>query len=248
MTESDAARFVRLLWRVPEPSRRGPKSRLDVDTVVAAAIRIADAEGLAAATIRRIAEEVGASRMAVYTYADGKERLLDLMTDAVNAEVHAAGPIDQPWPQSVRELADRNLAAHRAHPWLTDAPLESPVLGPGTVGKYETELAVFDGLGLDDVPMDLCLNQVLGFVRGTARDEAARRPDPATPAQWWADYGAALAAVIDPADYPLASRVGTAAGEAMGAAHDGDAAYVFGLDRLVDGLVRYVDQVRSESS
>lgn len=243
MTESDAARFVRLLWRIPDPSRRGPKPRLGVDAVVAAAIRIADAEGLAAATIRRIADEVGASRMAVYTYADGKDRLLDLMADAANGRVHAAGPISTSWPQSVRELADRNLAAYREHPWLADASLERPPLGPGTVGKYETELAVFDGLGLSDVQIDLCLTQVLGFVRGVARDAAAREVT-GDSAQWWSDYGAALGAVLDPAEYPLATRVGTAAGESMGAAYDSGAAYAFGLDRVVDGLTVLVDQSR----
>jgi hypothetical protein len=82
------------------------------------------------------------------------------------------------------------------------------------------------------VERDAALTLVLGFVQGIAAQEPATTPD----AEWWESAGALLAEVVDPARYPLASRVGTAAGEAQGGAYDAERAYRFGLERIIEGL------------
>ena len=124
-----------------------------------------------------------------------------------------------------------------------------PPLGPGSIGKYEHELAAFDGLGLDDVDRDSCLAYVVEFVRAAAlaaQDAADVLAGGQDDAQWWAEAGPVLARVLDPAAYPLASRVGTAAGAAHGSAADPDHAYRFGLDRVLDGLAAFVDRASAE--
>src|ERR687893_1769658 len=80
----DPARSIALLWR--EPGRAG-RSGLGVDGIVAAAIELADAEGLGALTMRRVAERLGVGTMSLYTHVPAKGELLDLMLDTVLGEV-----------------------------------------------------------------------------------------------------------------------------------------------------------------
>ena len=81
-------------------------------------------------------------------------------------------------------------------------------------------------------PSPAALTLVLGFVQGIAAQEPASTPD----AEWWEAAGPLLAEVVDPEQYPLASRVGSAAGEAQDGAYDADRAYEFGLARIIEGL------------
>ena len=108
------------------------------------------------------------------------------------------------------------------------------------MGKYEYELQALEGAGLSDVDRDAALTLVLGFVEASARattiTHASRRGSGQTDRQWWRANSGFLARVLDPAAYPTASRVGSAAGAAHGTAYDPDHAYAFGLDRVLDGL------------
>lgn len=121
----------------------------------------------------------------------------------------------------------------------------APPARPGLIGKYEHELAAFDGLGLTDVQIDDCLTFLLTFVRAAARDvvaaAASLQDSSVDDVGWWATAGPLLARALDPAAYPLASRVGTAAGTAHGSAHDPEHAYQFGFARILDGLAVLID-------
>jgi AcrR family transcriptional regulator len=241
----DPARTLALLWRDPALwPRRGPTRRLDLDAVVAAAIELADRAGLDAVTMRAVAEAAGTAPMTLYTYVPGKAELLDLMLDAAYAAMPRTDTAGSPWRERATAVAHENRVLHRAHPWTVDVATLRPPLGPGLIGKYEHELAAFDGLGLDDVELDDCLTYLLSFVHAAARadlDAAANRAG-GDDAEWWAVAGPLLARVLDPADYPLAGRVGTAAGAAHGSAHDPDHAYRFGLARTLDGLAALIER------
>ena len=233
----DPARTLALLWRQAEPEpRRGPRPRLSVDAVVAVAIAHADAEGLEAVTIRALAERLGVSAMTIYTYLPGKAELLDLMVDAVYAAMpRAPWPRRQRWRARVRAVADANRALFDAHPWAARVSTARPPLGPGLMEKYEHELGALDGLGLSDIEMDAALTFMLGFVQAAAV-AAQDQADAGSDEQWWEQAGPLLAKLVDPSRYPLASRVGTAAGAAQGGAYDAASAYRFGLERVLDGL------------
>jgi AcrR family transcriptional regulator len=242
----DPGRTLALLWRDPAavPSR-GPARRLDLDAVVAAATALADSRGLDAVTMRAVAQAAGVAAMTLYTYVPGKAELLDLMLDAAYAAMPRPGLAGRPWRERAAEVAEQNLALHLAHPWTVEVSTLRPPLGPGLMAKYEHELGAFDGLGLSDVEMDDCLTYLLGFVRTAARatlDAAAARQESATDdAGWWSEVAPVLDRVLDPADYPLADRVGTAAGVAHASAHDPDHAYRFGLARTLDGLAALIE-------
>ena len=87
--DDDPGRSIALLWGVAESGRRGPKPRHSVEDVVQAAIGLADAEGLGALSMRRVAETLQLSPMSLYTYVPSKAELMDLMLDRVAGEISA---------------------------------------------------------------------------------------------------------------------------------------------------------------
>ncbi|WP_219907934.1 TetR/AcrR family transcriptional regulator [Enhygromyxa salina] len=242
---TEAVRTLRSLWRATPSVRPGPTSALSLDALVTTAIAIADTEGLAKLSIRRVATELGISPMSVYTHVATKAELLELMTDTAHGELADPGPVAERWQDRIAEIARTNLDLLIRHPWLVEQPPGRPPLGPGTTGKYERELTALDGLGLDDITLDAALSFVLGFVRGAARDRIAAQntvADSETDEQWWAARAATLAELMPAEDYPLAVRVGSAAGAAQDAAWDPLAAFEFGLARVIDGLAPLLDQ------
>lgn len=240
----DPVRTLELLWRVPIPSGRGPKQRSSVDDVVSAAIEIADADGIAAVTMRAVAAHLGLTPMATYTYVPGKAELIDLMLDAVYLAMPRADLADLPWRERVAIVAAENRAMLTEHPWVAYIPTTRPPLGPGQTAKYDHELRTFDGLGLDDVQMDAALTYLLGFVTSVARianDTARAAADSSiSDSEWWERAAPLLESLISPDQYPLATRVGAAAGSTHDAAYSADHAYEFGLARVLDGLDRLI--------
>ncbi|HEY9292748.1 MAG TPA: TetR/AcrR family transcriptional regulator C-terminal domain-containing protein [Microlunatus sp.] len=257
-TAARAEQTIRLLWRDREPQerRRGPAPGRTIDELVSAGIEIADRDGLPALTVRRLAERLQVSRMALYNYVADLDQLAELMIDSVHAElfdgrirIFPYGPRSRPpadplrsWQRAVRTVAGTNLDLVRRHPWLIARPNDRPVLGPYTTAKYEAELAAFDRLGLAAVEMDLALWQVLNHVRGIAGDLLAGQSAPESTAEWWQASGAAAAARISAEEFPLATGVGSSVGDAQQAAYDPLASYKFGLSRILDGLQVLVDR------
>jgi AcrR family transcriptional regulator len=244
----DPARTLRLLWRDPMAGpRHGPRQGLTVNQVIAAATALADAEGLDGVTMRRVATSLGVVPMTLYTYVPGKAELLDLMLDSAYARMPRADTTGQPWRQRLAVIAAENRALFEAHPWAATISTIRPPLGPGLMAKYEHELSALDGLGLDDVQMDDALTHLLAFVQAWARaaaDARSNRESAMDDEQWWAAHAPLLEKVLDPAAYPLAARVGTAAGTARGAAYDPEHAYRFGLQVILDGLAAQLPGAR----
>jgi AcrR family transcriptional regulator len=246
----DPARTLELLWRqLGDAPRRGPRQGRSLDDVVATASRLADAEGLAAVTMRAVARALGVAPMTLYTYLPGKAELLDLMLDAAYTRMPRPDRAGQPWRDRVAAVARDNRDLFAAHPWAATVTTGRPPLGPGLMAKYEYELRAFDDTGLDDVERDAALTYLLDFVRASALAEAetrtVRRDSAQSEEQWWAANGPLLARVLDAEKYPTAVRVGAAAGAAQGAAYHPEHAYEFGLRRVLDGLGALVDEARA---
>ncbi|CCH31595.1 TetR/AcrR family transcriptional regulator C-terminal domain-containing protein [Actinosynnema sp. NPDC047251] len=233
----DPARTLSVLWRTTSPTAR---KDLGVDRIVAVAVALADAEGLGALSMRRVADKLGVGTMSLYTYVPGKAELIDVMVDTVHGET--ARPHDVPggWRGRLTRVARENWALHLRHPWLLEVATNRAVLGPNVAAKYDYELGAVDGIGLSDVEMDAVLGLVLGHVRASARlaVEAAQveQRTGLTDEQWWRAAAPFLARVFDPERFPTAARVGAAAGEAHGSAYSGEHAFEFGLERVLDGV------------
>ncbi|GIG89814.1 TetR/AcrR family transcriptional regulator [Plantactinospora endophytica] len=250
----DPKRSMELLWGVPDRPRRGPKPKLTVDRIVRAAIGIADAEGLAGLSMRRVADELGVTAMSLYTYVPGKAELVDVMLDTVHARPAEAddghdghGGVadgDGDWRGRLERLARESYERYRRHPWLLQVATSVPVLGPNLLAKYDRELSAVDGLGLTEVEMDLLVSLVTDYVHGAVRGavetaQMQRRTGMSTE-QWWQSYEPLLAQVFDPERYPVAARVGAAAGEEYQAPYDPTRSFEFGLQRMLDGIEAFV--------
>ncbi|MDX5895401.1 TetR/AcrR family transcriptional regulator [Rubrobacter radiotolerans] len=213
-----------------------------MEDVVRAAIAVADAEGLGALSMRRVAEELGISTMSVYTHVPGKAELIDVMLDRVMGEAVVEGePEARGWRERLEGVARRNWDLFHHHPWVLQVAVTSrPPLGPNVVAKYDRELRAVDGIGLTEVEMDSVLTLVLEHTQGAARRsvEAKQgvRGTGKTDDEWWAANAPLLEKVFDAERYPTAARVGAAAGAAYQAAHSPEHAFEFGLRRVLDGV------------
>ena len=236
----DPTRSMELLWGVQGRPRRGPKPRLTVEQITRAAIELADTEGLAALSMRRVAERLGVGAMSLYTYVPGKAELIDLMVDAVYGERSLPDQAGDGWRARLEGVARGNWALYRRHSWMLQVATIRPVLGPNALAKYDEELHAIEGIGLTDIEMDSVLTLVLQHVTGAARllVEAAEAQSRTgmTDEEWWAAHAPLLAKVFDADRYSVAARVGTAAGEAHEAAFDPEHAFEFGLTRVLDGV------------
>ncbi|SCF19672.1 TetR/AcrR family transcriptional regulator [Micromonospora mirobrigensis] len=240
----DPARSLALLWRTREKaSRRG--GDLSVGRIVAAAIDLADAEGLAALSMRRVAERLGVGTMSLYTHVPGKGELLDVMLDTVHGETARPTDTADDWRARLTRVARDNRALYLRHPWLLQVATTRPPLGPNVTARYEHELSAVDGIGLTDLEMDAVVTLVDNYVHGAVRAavEAAQALGRTgmTDEQWWQAHAPYLEKVLDPRRFPLAARVGTAAGQEYQAPGDPDRAFEFGLERLLDGVQALVD-------
>jgi AcrR family transcriptional regulator len=247
----DPARSMALLWRdhEPAPRGRGAAAGLSVGRVIGAAVAVADAEGIGALSIRRVAADLGVGAMSLYTYVPGKGELLDLMVDAVLGELPGlVGDLDpDDWRARLEAVARGNWALFERHPWLLQVGASSrPPLGPNVMAKYELELRAVDGTGLGEVDMDAVVTLVNGFVAGAARgvveQAQAGAASGTSELEWWRATEPFVSRVFDPERYPTVARVGPVAGEAQQAAYDPRRAFAFGLERLLDGVAVLVDR------
>lgn len=110
--------------------------------------------------------------------------------------------------------------------------------------RYEWQLGAVEGIGLDDIEMDQTVTLLAAFGAGVARAEQAvrhaERETGMTDVVWWEANYEALGEVMAGREYPLAGRVGTAAGEAYQAASDPGRELDFGLARIIDGVIAHI--------
>ena len=234
---------LRLLWRHVAPAdptpRRGPKQKLDVDRVVDAAIELADRDGLAALSMRGLAQHLGLGAMTLYSYVPGRNELIALMVD------QALGGALPALPEDLRGrlelVARQQYDVCRRHPWLLEVSGLRPWLGPHASDRYEWQLAAVEGIGLDDIEMDQAVALLSGYATSIARAlhevQRTERESGLTELEWWEANSEALGEVMQHRSYPLAGRVGSAVGEAYQAATDPERELEFGLARIVDGLL-----------
>ena len=242
--QSDPARIIQLLWGTRRRSGRGPKPILTLGKIVTAAIAIADIEGTAGLSMRRVAEQLGVGTMTLYRHVPGRAELLDVMVDRVCAEAAGVRRRAGTWRPRLEQIARDNRRLFDRHPWLLEVSTLRPPLGPGVLAKYEHELDAVEGIGLSDVEMDAVVTLVVGYARAAAEAsfEAAQARAGQTDDEWWTALAPHLDSVFDAARYPLAARVGVAAAEHHEGVFDPEHAFEFGLQRVLDGIGMLVER------
>ena len=117
-------------------TRRVDAPALSRDAVVTRALEIADADGLEAVTVRRLAQDFGVTPMALYWHFKNKEEVLDAMADELFAQLSVEG-IRGPWHEQLREVFERLIAVLRAHPGAATLTLRRVMASPN--GQLATE-------------------------------------------------------------------------------------------------------------
>ncbi|MEV8306395.1 TetR/AcrR family transcriptional regulator [Streptomyces flavidovirens] len=199
-----------VIWARPERAGRGPRPAYSRADIAAAAVRIADAEGLDAVSMRRVAAEIGCGTMSLYNYVPRKEDLYELMVDAVGGEYEFPERPSGDWRADMRALAHQTRALMHRHPWLPG--LMSPVygFGPHVLRYLEYCLTCLDGLDAAQGTKLELVATVNGMVTTYVGNELATaeraRSLPWSPEQENAARAAYLGREIATGKYPRVAR------------------------------------------
>lgn len=249
----EARRSMELLWGMASKRTRGPKQGTNLETVVRAAIELADAEGLDAVSMRRVAERLGLGTMSLYTYVPGKGELLDLMLDTVYAERSVLPATAARTPRLALEaLAHDQWAFHQRHPWTLSIASSRAVLGPNELDAYEATLSVVADLGVPARDAVAIVDAISIFVRGAAREAAdaaaAERVTGMSEMEWWTERDEILTEKMTGDRYATLGRMDAEGGFAV---PEGTENYnltfiledfEFGLQRMLDGIDAHVSR------
>ncbi|WP_336207033.1 TetR/AcrR family transcriptional regulator [Nonomuraea sp. LPB2021202275-12-8] len=234
---------VELLWRDGDPD---PKRGLSLERIVRAAVEVADAEGLSGLSMRKVAERLGFTTMSLYRHVPGRDQLVDLMSDAVMAELpvpEGAGG----WRARLEECARQGWELHRRHPWLAERRGTRQVPGPNGVARYEHMLSTVAGTRLTAAETIASIGLVGRFVEAEAvrlvEIAQAERSSGVSEEEWWGSRDS-LYAELD--RYPVLTSLWESGGY-----DDPEDPFEFGLARILDGielLVQRRDESRDETS
>jgi AcrR family transcriptional regulator len=227
---------LKLLWEPRERPTRGPKPALTLERVLDTAISVADAHGLDALSMRRVARELGVGTMSLYRYVPGKAELLDLMLDRVSdPSEHIAAAEGKDWRGILEVVAGRGRNLYLSHPWLLQVNWSRPVLGPNTVAGLEFIVASLAGLGLTDQERINLLTTIDGYVVGATRGQImyswAAAETGLSDEEFWGRQYPVLAEAMASGRYPAMAGLSE---DAFG--RGWDESFEWGLQRVLDGI------------
>jgi AcrR family transcriptional regulator len=232
---------IEAAWGLRERPSKGPRPGLSLERIVQAAVQVAAADGLAAVSMSRVAADLGVSTMSLYRYVAAKDELLALMADLPLEQPPAAPEPGEGWRAGLSRWAWTERAVYRRNPWVLRIPISGPPVTPNAIAWLERGLACLGDTGLHEGEKLSVILLLTGYVRNQATldaDISAARA--AADAAWplaMASYGRLLARLTDPERFP-ALHAAIAAGVLDDEDEDSDldAEFVFGLERLLDGV------------
>jgi AcrR family transcriptional regulator len=234
-----------LLWGRRGRGQRGPKPGLSIDAIVTAAVRLADAEGLEAVSMARVAEQLGFTTMSLYRHVSSKEELLQLMWNASAQGAENIVLTGDDWRSRLRTWATIQREMMDRHPWITQMPMAAPPMAPNSLTFVERGLEAMDGSGLPDADKLRVIGLISSYTlsEGRMAHDAARAARQAQagatgteplPAWTWEEL---VREVADEQTYPRLHRLAWSA--SIGddpTGFDEQEEFRFGLDRILDGV------------
>jgi AcrR family transcriptional regulator len=246
------------VWARDDEQSAGPQP-LSREAIVAAAIEIADADGLEAVSIRRLATKLDARPMSLYSHIERKGDLIDLMVDEVMGG--ALLPDDVPrddWRETLRQIARRTRETARAHPWMIATSIARPTFGPNFLRHIDQSLGAVSSLPLSPDRKRAVLLAVdtytLGFVRweviSKSRHGDGEGPDAScasipTDGPSAAEIDAYVAAQAASGKYPHLAELGGKKKVSLGVKAE---AFEAGLDWLLAGIEAEVGDAGDDES
>ena len=210
-------------------------ARLSREGIVAAAVALADREGLDGMSMRRLAQQLGADPMSIYYHLKDKNALVEAMADAVVAEIAPVPPVPgEPWTDRLRAIIMAARHAMLRHPWAAGLLAGRPAPTPATIDHVERVLAALReggcSVALSHHALHLLGSRLLGFSQDLFDDSPAVRPAP--------EVAAAQAAAWATSHPHVAELAGAVTHEGALGGCDDDAEFAFALDVLLEGLER----------
>ena len=198
-----------VIWDRPARAARGPAPSLSREQITAAAVRLADTQGIEALSMRALAVELGVGAASLYRYVARKDELIDLMVDKVMGTVEF--DVSGDWREDLRSFARGLQATILCHPWMAIEGAGRTSLGPNTAQCFERILRAIDGLGLAIDEMLSMIETLDAFIRGRAleelADQEAIRRSGLDNDQWMNIQAPYVQSLIGSGRYPLLSRV-----------------------------------------
>jgi AcrR family transcriptional regulator len=228
------------------------------DQIAKAAIRIADAEGYQAVSMRRIATDLGMGTMTLYHYVSTKAELLSLMNNMIMSEVvvpEAEMP-DDDWREAFEQIAHRSLETHLRHPWTFEAFKEEGVIGPNTLRHVEQSLQAARMAGLSgSAAFELILfvdDYVYGYVARAREDSSPHSGTKAERRRRIKAFAGQIEGQITPEEYPLFAEFMEqgleAAVEQMSKMGSDQGRFERGLNLLLEGVERGLPGLTADRS
>ena len=253
-----------LLWGRRGEGSRGPRRGMSVDEIVAAAVRVADAEGLEAVSMARVAKEIGFTPMSLYRYVASKEELLQLMWNASAEDAEGLVLAGDDWRARLPMWAMVQRDVLDQHPWITQLPMSAPPVAPNSMTFVERGLEALDGTGLPGHTRLAIIGLLSSYALSEARmahdaARAAREAAAAGDAPPWS-FDALLRELADEATYPRVYQLARTPppdpdpdpgpGPGPGQDEPGSAEppdpermqFLFGIETILDGVQALIDR------
>lgn len=234
-TAEDLPRVLQQLWGLEGPARPGPKPTFHISDLARAAIKLADAGGLGAVSMSKVAAELGRTTMSLYRYVDSKDDLYVVMLEEAFGP---PAPVDPgaDWRERITTWAVTFRDAIRRHPWVLQVPVFEPPLSPLQLEWMEHGLRAFEDTPL--TPQDSLSAMLLVniYVRGVG----ALTVDMVTKAEETGEanltYARRLKLLADPERFPaIAGNLAARPASDFDVDYDADE-FFFGLNTVLDGI------------
>jgi AcrR family transcriptional regulator len=228
------------LWGRRSPGRRGPRAELDVDRIVGAAVDIANAEGLEAVSMARVAKQLGFTTMSLYRHVRSKDELLQLMWNASARTLGDWSPEGSTWRERLTAWALRQREVLEENLWITQLPMSTPPLAPSSLTWVELGLAALDDVDAPDHVKIRVLGLISqhGLIDARMAFDERRARELSTQTGVETDYATLVRALADPATYPHLTRVVGTEPPPEVPADEPHAEYLFDIGLILDGFER----------
>jgi AcrR family transcriptional regulator len=222
-----------------------------VNRVVDTAVTLADRDGLAGATLPKIAAALGVTPMSLYRHIGSKNELIVLMADLGTGPATELAASNGEWRTDLRYWALAQLAVYHRHPWLAQLPVSGPPRGPNAIDWMDAGLRALRDTELDWAAKVGVITVVSGYVRQgyvlASQLEQGSRAAGLAQAQVEQNYGRDLARLVDSARYPDAAQLFSANIFESPPPDDGtdDPDFTFGLELILDGVAAAIRDAAS---
>lgn len=240
----DLPRGIALAWGVAAAPQRGPKREMSVERIVEAAVELADADGLGAVSMAAVAKRLGFTPMSLYRYVSAKDDLLLLMQEEATGLPPESYRAAATWREALEALFTGQVEIYLRHPWMLSLPISGAPTTPNSSAWLD---AGFEALARTPLRAEEKLAAVLQ-VTGQSRwygtvlagyTERARR-EGLTDAEITEQEAALYDMVVTAEAYPKLREAIDA--DAFRSPAD---PFRFGLDRTLDGLAHYIENLES---